>query len=37
MEFFRQNKKIIVGFIAVAVISWMIGGVVIVALLNVGG
>ena len=25
MEFFRENKKIIVGFIAVAVILWLVG------------
>jgi len=37
MEFFRQNKKVIVGFIAAAVILWMVGGVVIMALFSFGG
>ena len=36
MEFFRQNKKVIVGFIAAAVILWMVGGAVIVTILSLG-
>lgn len=36
MDFFRQHKKVIVGFIFVAVTLWLIGGTVIVALLSMG-
>jgi len=37
MDFFRQNKKVIVGFIAAAVVLWMIGGVAIMAFISRGG
>ena len=37
MEFFRQNKKVIVGFIAAAVVLWMVGGVVVMTLVSLGG
>ena len=37
MEFFRQNKKVIVGFIAAAVVLWMVGGVVVMTLISLGG
>lgn len=37
MNFFREHKKVIVGIIAVSVILWMVGGVVLMALLSFGG
>ena len=36
MDFFRRNKKIIVGFIFVAVALWLIGGTALVAILSMG-
>ena len=36
MDFFRNNKKIIVGFILVAVTLWMVGFTVIAAILSMG-
>lgn len=35
MEFFREHKKIIVGFIALAFIVWMVAGVLI-AMISMG-
>ncbi len=37
MDFFRQHKKVIVGFIFVAVVLWLIGGTALVALLSMRG
>lgn len=36
MDFFRRNKKIIVGFIFVAVTLWLIGGTAILAISSMG-
>lgn len=36
MDFFRNNKKIIVGFILAAVVIWMLGFSVIAAILSMG-
>lgn len=36
MDFFRRNKKVIVGFIFVAVALWLLGGTAIIALLSMG-
>lgn len=36
MDFFRRNKKVIVGFIFIAVALWLVGGTAIIALLSMG-
>lgn len=36
MDFFREHKKAIVGFIFVAVALWLIGGTALVAILSMG-
>lgn len=36
MDFFRQHKKVIVGFIFAAVTLWLIGGTALVAILSMG-
>ncbi len=36
MDFFRQHKKAIVGFIFVAVAFWLLGATAIVAMLSMG-
>ena len=36
MDFFRRNKKIIVGFIFAAVALWLLGGTALVAVLSMG-
>lgn len=36
MDFFRRNKKIIVGFIFVAVVLWLLGGTAVIAILSMG-
>lgn len=36
MDFFRNNKKLIVGFILVAVVLWMVGFSVLAAILSMG-
>lgn len=36
MDFFRRNKKVIVGFIFVAVVLWLLGGTAIIAILSMG-
>lgn len=36
MDFFRNNKKIIVGFILVAVVLWMVGFTVLATILSMG-
>lgn len=37
MDFFRENKKIIVGFIAVSFILWTVGMGLLLILPNLGG
>ena len=37
MEFFRQNKKIIVGLIAIAFILWTVGMGLLLILPSLGG
>ena len=37
MEFFRQNKKIIVGIIAVSFIVWTFGMALLLILTGLGG
>ena len=37
MDFFRQQKKAIVGFIFVAVVLWLIGGTALIAMLSMRG
>ena len=34
MDFFRRNKKVIVGFIFAAVALWLLGGTAIIAILS---
>lgn len=36
MDFFRQHKKVIVGFIFAAVALWLLGGTAIIAILSMG-
>ncbi len=36
MDFFRKNKKFIVGFILVTVVLWMAGFTLIAALFSMG-
>lgn len=36
MDFFRRNKKVIVGFIFAAVALWLLGGTALVAVLSMG-
>jgi len=33
MEFFRKNKKIIVGIITIAVLGWMVGLTIVLPIL----
>ena len=37
MDFFRQHKKAIVGFIFVAVVLWLIGVTAIISMLRITG
>ena len=37
MEFFRQNKKIIIGLIAVSFILWTVGAGLLLMFPNFGG